>query len=133
LNSKEKDPRKRRKEKASMFKVQSVPFLALPLVGSLDLLTTVIGIMYFGAVEANPFMAKIASISLLAFAIVKLAATFSVGLLFYGADKILLTGGDSLNRKFKLTQTVLRVSCIVLTGLLLAAVVNNVLVWIKIM
>jgi Domain of unknown function (DUF5658) len=58
-------------------------------MGSMDWLTTIIGIFYFGAVEANPFIANIANTSRPAFTTVKLSTTILVGLLFYQAKKLL--------------------------------------------
>jgi Domain of unknown function (DUF5658) len=66
-----------------MLRVRTVPSFGFILMGSIDWLTTIIGIFYFGVVEANPFIANIASTSLPAFTTVKLATTIVVGLLFY--------------------------------------------------
>jgi hypothetical protein len=112
--------------------IKSVPIYALLLMGSLDCLTTVIGIFYFGAIEANPFMANMTSTNLPAFTALKLSTTLAVGLLFYGAGKILLRTSDKTSKPFKLTNALLRSVCVILTGLLLVAVINNMLVWIHI-
>jgi len=97
-------------------------------MGSMDWLTTIIGIVYFGAVESNPFMASLTSTSLITFTAVKLATTLVVALLFYKAEKTLLVTPDKTSRSFRLTSIVLRVSCIITTALLLVAVVNNLIV-----
>ena len=91
----------------------------------MDWLTTVIGIVYFGAVESNPFMASLTSTSLVTFTAVKLATTVLVALLFYKAEKTLLVAPDKTSRSFRLTRVVLRASYLIATALLLAAVVNN--------
>ncbi len=97
-------------------------------MGSMDWLTTIIGIVYFGAVESNPFMAGLTSTSLVTFTAVKLATTAFVALLFYKAEKTLLLVPDKTSRSFRLTHIVLRASYIIATTLLLAAIVNNLFV-----
>ena len=94
----------------------------------MDWLTTVIGILYFGAVESNPFMASLTSTSLVTFTGVKLATTVLVALLFYKAEKTLLIAPDKTSHSFKLTRIVLKASYLIATAMLLAAVVNNLLV-----
>jgi len=94
----------------------------------MDWLTTLIGIVYFGAVESNPFMASLTSTSLATFTAVKLATTVLVALLFYKAEKTLLVAPDKTSRSFMLTRIVLKTSYLLATALLLAAVVNNLLV-----
>lgn len=105
-----------------------VPCLALILMGSMDWLTTFIGIAYFGAVESNPFLAEITTKSLPAFTAVKLFTTLMVGLLFYNAEKMLLIVQDKNSRAFQVTRIMLRGSYIAATLLLLIAVLNNLLV-----
>ena len=120
-----------RKEEADTLRIQVVPSLSLILMGSMDWLTTIIGIVYFGAVESNPFMAGLTSTNLVAFTAVKLTTTMFVALLFYKAEKTLLLVPDKTSHAFRLTRIVLRASYIVATALLLAAVVNNLLVVVK--
>jgi hypothetical protein len=100
-------------------------------MGSMDWLTTIIGIVYFGAVESNPFMAGLTSTSLVTFTAVKLATTVFVALLFYKAEKVLLVAPNKASRSFMLTRVILRASYVIVTALLLAAVVNNLLVVVK--
>ena len=96
--------------------------------GSLDWLTTVIGITYFGAIEANPFMAQLTSSSLLLYSMIKLFTTIVVGFIFYKAEKILLTVEDKSSKMFKLTHLGLRAIYIGATVALLIAVLNNIFV-----
>src|SRR3990170_7498498 len=77
-------------EKANVLRIRAVPSLAFILIGSIDWLTTIIGISYFGAVESNPFMADMTRTSLVTFTAVKLTTTVLVALLFYNAEKTLL-------------------------------------------
>ncbi len=100
-------------------------------MGSMDWLTTVVGINYFGAVEANPFIANIAHQSLPAFTVVKLFTTLIVGLIFYQANKCLLKTSDKTTRSFKWTRLILRTAYIGATAMLLVAVINNLLIMIQ--
>ena len=109
-----------------MLRANAVPSLALVLMGTMDWLTTIIGITYFGAVENNPFMASLTGTSLVTFTAVKLTTTIFVALLFYKAEKTLLVTSDKTSRSFMLTRVVLRAAYVMATVLLLAAVANNI-------
>jgi hypothetical protein len=117
-----------RREEASILRIRAVPCLSLILVGSMDWLTTIIGIVYFGAVEDNPFLAEIARISLPAFTAIKLSTTIIVGLLFYKAEKTLLRTPDKNSRSFQCTRIILRGTYIAATVFLLITVLNNLIV-----
>jgi hypothetical protein len=114
-----------------MLRIRAVPSLSLVLMGSMDWLTTIIGIVYFGAVEGNPFLADIAGTSLPAFTAIKLSTTIIVGLLFYKAEKTLLRTQDKNNRSFKCARIMLRGAYVIATAFLLVAVLNNLLVVVK--
>ena len=94
----------------------------------MDWLTTIIGIVYFGAVESNPFLSDITGTSLPVFSVVKLSTTIIVGLLFYKAEKTLLGTPDKSTRSFKCSRLILRTAYIIATLLLLFAVLNNLIV-----
>ena len=102
--------------------------LAFILMGSLDWLTTIVGIVYFGAVETNPFVVNVAGASLLGFTAVKLSTTILVGLMFYQAERLLMKTPDKNNRTFTFTRITLRVAYIVAILVLLIAVLNNLIV-----
>ena len=116
------------REEASILRVRAVPSFALVLMGSMDWLTTVIGIFYFGAVEGNPFLADITRTSLVAFTAIKLATTIFVGLLFYQAEKMLLRTQDKNSGSFLCARITLRAAYVIATALLLIAVLNNLIV-----
>ncbi len=97
-------------------------------MGSMDWLTTIIGIVYFGAVEGNPFLTEITRTSLPAFTVIKLSTTIIVGLLFYKAEKTLLKTQDKNSQSFRCTRIILRGAYITATVFLLVAVVNNLIV-----
>ena len=99
----------------------------LILMGSLDWLTTIVGVIFFGAVEGNPFLSGLASTNLPAFTAVKLSTAFFVGFLFYQANKTLNHMENKSNRGFVLTRYVLRGAYLASVIILLIAVLNNVL------
>ena len=105
--------------------VRTAPSL-LVLMESLDWLTTIIGITYFGAVEANPFIAGLARTNLYAFTFMKLGTAFFVGFLFYQAEKNLCRAQDKNSRGFTWTRHVLRGAYVGSIVFLLIAVLNNV-------
>lgn len=111
-----------------MINIKDIPSLSLMTAGSLDWLTTIIGIVCFGAVEGNPFMAQIMSTSLFAYSAIKLFTTLIVGLIFYKAEKILRTVDNKNSKAFNLTRVGLRFSYIAATAALLIAVLNNIFV-----
>jgi hypothetical protein len=117
-----------RREEASILRIRTVPCLSFVLMGSMDWLTTIIGIVYFGAVEGNPFLAEITRTSLPAFTAIKLSTTVIVGLLFYKAEKTLLRTQDKNSRSFRYTRIILRGTYIAATVFLLIAVLNNLIV-----
>lgn len=117
-----------RREEASILRIRTVPCLSFVLMGSMDWLTTIIGIVYFGAVEGNPFLAEITSTSLPAFTVIKLSTTVIVGLLFYKAEKTLLRTQDKNSRSFRYTRIMLRGTYIAATVFLLIVVLNNLIV-----
>jgi hypothetical protein len=100
-------------------------------MGSMDWLTTIIGILYFGAVEGNPFIADITRTSIPEFTAIKLSTTVFVGLLFCIADRILLRTQDKNSRSFRFTRLTLRGAYIAATVFLLIAVLNNLIVFAK--
>ncbi len=60
-------------------------FSTIVLLGSLDWLTTVLGMVFFGASEANPLLGGLTKTSLVFFSVIKLSAVVLTGLAFYKA------------------------------------------------
>jgi hypothetical protein len=52
-------------------------------MGFLDWLTTVLGVLYFGAMEINPLFAGIIGSNILVFSGIKLSTAVLIGFLFY--------------------------------------------------
>ncbi len=94
----------------------------------MDCLTTVIGILYFGAVEYNPLLAGVISSSLPAFVALKLTTTVFVCFIFIQAKKILLQAKDKSTRGFSRTQKLLKLAYAGVVVFLFVVVTNNLLV-----
>ncbi|MGD0645455.1 MAG: DUF5658 family protein [Candidatus Bathyarchaeia archaeon] len=60
--------------------------MTLILVGTVDWLTTIVGMVFFGATETNPLFAGLTRSNMLIFSIVKLLAVMLAGLVFYIAE-----------------------------------------------
>ena len=111
-----------------MMKTRTYPTLLLALMGSMDCVTTVIGILYFGAVELNPFISGIVSTNLPAFVALKLTSTVFVCLIFVQAEKILLKTKDKTTKAFTWTRRLLKVAYAGVIVFLIVTVANNAIV-----
>lgn len=110
-----------------MLPAKTAPSL-LALMGSIDWLTTIVGIGYFGAVESNPFIAELANTNLLAFTVVKLGTALCVAFLFYRAERNLRKAPQDKNQDFKGRFRLLHCAQAISIAVLLAVVLNNVLI-----
>jgi hypothetical protein len=108
-----------------------VPVLALVLLGAMDCLTTTIGILYFGAVEANPFIVSLTATNLPAFVVIKLAVIILAALVFSKAEKILMKVHDKNSKAFVRTRHLLRGIYAAVVVFLLIGVLNNIIVIIR--
>lgn len=71
-----------------MLKKGLLILLAIILLGFLDWLTTIIGILFHGSVEINPLLSGIARSSMFIFSLVKLSTDILAGCAFYKAEAI---------------------------------------------
>ncbi len=111
-----------------MSSVRTLPSMFLILMGSMDCLTTVIGVVYFGTIELNPFIAHLVNTNMPAFVVVKLVVTFMAALVFVVAEKTLLKLPDHNARSFHNAKNTLNVVYITLVLFLAVVVFNNILV-----
>ena len=92
-------------------------------MGFLDWLTTVLGVLYFGAVEINPLFAGITKASILAFSGIKLSTAVLIGFLFYKGYAIEKTPGLNSHLGKRFLESGYFVSLMALT----VVVTNNVI------
>jgi hypothetical protein len=75
-----------------MLKKELLLFSAVILLGFLDWLTTVTGLFFYGAAEANPLLAGLTRSGIILFSVVKLSAVLLIGFAFYKATAISKSG-----------------------------------------
>ena len=93
-------------------------------MGSIDCITTVIGVLYFGAVELNPVLAGVVS-NIPLFMVIKLSATFCIGGTYVLAKKILNCTSDKTTKSFRYSNFMMKAVYAGLVVFLVTVVVNN--------
>ena len=104
------------------------PSFILVLLGSLDCLTTAVGVLYFGAAEWNPFMRSILSTSIAAFLVLKISATLLIGSTYVLAKRTLNKSPNKESQAFKISNKLMDVTYIGLIVFLVVVVVNNIVI-----
>jgi hypothetical protein len=90
------------------------------IIGLMDWVTTVIGLTFFGASEANPLLSGLSLSNILLFSFVKLFAVTITGLALYKAASISLASSDG----WRFSKGVVK-GGYALTSLILSFVVAN--------
>jgi hypothetical protein len=106
-------------------RTRAYPMFLIVLMGSMDCLTTVIGILFFGAVELNPFIAGVVSTNLPAFVVLKLSTTIFVCLVFIQAEKVLMKTPNKATKSFNYTHKLLKLTYVGVIAFLAIVVFNN--------
>lgn len=70
----------------SMIKKEVLFCTTIILIGTLDWLTTIVGVVFFRATETNPLIAGLTQSNILLFSAIKLSAITLTGLIFYKAE-----------------------------------------------
>lgn len=111
-----------------MLRRESLTSFLLIFMGSIDCLTTVIGVLYFGAAELNPFVAGIVSTNIGAFLVVKLAATILIAFTYILANKTLMKTQNKSTKSFKYSCKFLKVAYAGILAFLVIVVANNLII-----
>lgn len=111
-----------------MLQLRTHPSVVLVAMGSMDLLTTIVGVVHFGAVECNPLLAGILNTNLTSFIALKVAATIFAGLLFYQAGKLLNQAQNKTAKAYRVTRHLMRATYLGIAVFMLTVLVNNMLV-----
>jgi hypothetical protein len=106
-----------------MPKKELIFFTTIIVLGFLDWLTTITGVVYFGATELNPLIASLTQTNPLAFSAVKLTAITVVAYAFCKAANI--TAHKSIDWSF--TKRFLNMGYLVTFSMLTLVVSSNVL------
>jgi hypothetical protein len=110
-------------------KSEIIPSFILIIMGFIDCLTTVIGVLYFGAEELNPLMAGIVSTNIGAFLALKISATFLMGGTYILSKRILNRTSNKESKSFKYSNRLIKVVYTGLIGFLLIVIINNLTVF----
>ena len=114
-----------------MIKKGAIPSLLIVLMGLMDCVTTVIGVVYAGAKELNPAMAVIVNSNVSVFLVVKIGATVLIALSYIFAKKILIHIPNQNGKALTYSVKGLTVAYAGIIGFLTLAVANNLLILIK--
>ncbi len=114
-----------------MLRREAIPSLLIILMGTLDCVTTILGVAYAGATELNPAMAVIVNSNVGAFLVVKIAATIFIALTYVFARKILLHLPNKNGKTFRYSNRALSFAYVGLACFLAFAVANNLIILIK--
>jgi hypothetical protein len=105
-----------------------LPSFVLVLMGTMDCLTTIIGVIYFGAAELNPVLSGVIHSSIVAFMVLKLTATLCVAGTYVIAKKMLNKTLDKTTRSFQVSNIFVKSAYTGLVVFLLMVVANNLVV-----
>jgi hypothetical protein len=114
-----------------MLKKELLPSLLIILMGTMDCITTVIGVAYQGAKELNPVMAGIVSTNVGAFLVIKIGATVFIAATYLIARQMLMQLPNKNGRAYNCSFKFLIVIYAGLIAFLALAVANNLLILIK--
>ena len=101
-----------------------LPSALLVLMGTIDCITTVVGVLYFGAVEANPLLSGIVN-NIPLFLLIKLTATLCIGGTYILANVILNQAADKTTKAFKYSSLGMRAAYVGIVIFLSLVVINN--------
>jgi hypothetical protein len=110
-------------------KKEIVPCLFLILMGLLDLVTTLLGVHYFGAVEINPLFAGIINSNILVFIGIKLSTVILIGYVFFKGFASEKTLGINSNLGKQVLESGYCVSLMILT----VVVTNNMIAVVRVL
>ena len=109
-------------------KTELLPSFVLVLMGTMDCLTTVIGVIYFGAAELNPVLSGVVHSSIVAFMVLKLTATLCIAGTYVLAKKMLNKTADKTTKSFRFSKVFVKSAYAGLVVFLLMVVANNLVV-----
>jgi hypothetical protein len=110
-----------------MMKKDLIPSLLVILLGAIDCITTVLGTVYYGAKEINPFMVGIVS-NLGAFVFIKIFATIFVAFTYIISRHILLRMPKEAGKSSARSLKWLKVVYLGLIAFLALVVINNLII-----
>jgi hypothetical protein len=106
-----------------MFKKELLFLSGIIILGLLDWLTTVIGVLFFGGTEINPLLSGLTRSSMVLFSAAKIAAVVLGGILFYKA--IAISKLTQTTEGWNFTGRFLDGGCMLTLLILVGTVANN--------
>jgi membrane protein DedA with SNARE-associated domain len=114
-----------------MLRKEMIPTCLIIIMGVIDCVTTVIGVLYSGDRELNPIMAGILSTNIGFFMFIKLAATMFAAASYILARRILMRMPDKTGKSFTYSFHIFQVAYAALIAFLFIVIANNVLILIR--
>jgi hypothetical protein len=111
-----------------MQKTEAITSLLLILMGTIDCITTIIGVSYSGASELNPVLAGIVSTNIGGFLILKIAATAIIAFTYLFANRIIMKTENKATRSFKFSYRCIKVSYVGILAFMVIVVANNLII-----
>jgi hypothetical protein len=105
-----------------------LPSYLLLVMGTMDCVTTAMGVMFFGASEMNPFLTGIVSTSIPAFLVLKMSATAFIAATYFQAKKVLNAATDKTRKSYVYSNMMLKVVYAALVLFLVIVVANNLMI-----
>ncbi len=110
------------------FKSDVFPSFFIIMLGSIDALTTVVGVLYYGAVELNPLMTGIVNANISAFLAIKISATFLIGFTYILVKRALNKSMDKNTKTFKYSNWLMKGAYAGIMLFLILTVINNLII-----
>jgi hypothetical protein len=107
------------------FRAVMLPSIMLIVMGSIDALTTIIGVLHYGASELNPLLAGIVHTNIFAFVVLKLAATFFIGVTYIVARRMLNQTQDKTSKSYHYSNLFTKVAYAGVILFLAIVITNN--------
>ena len=114
-----------------MLRKEVVPSLLIMLMGTLDCVTTVMGVVYSGDKELNPVLAGVVSSDVGAFLAVKIGVTVLMAFTYVFARKLLMRLPNVNGRNLSFSFKILASAYGGIIAFLALAVANNLLILIR--
>jgi len=108
--------------------LEVLPSFIIILMGSIDAITTVVGTLYFGAIELNPLLTSLVSTNITGFLILKLIASICIGSTYVLVRRMMNMAEDKSSRSFKFGNIFMKISYASVIVFLVIVVVNNLIV-----
>ena len=109
-------------------RAEALPSFVLILMGTIDCLTTVVGIVYFGAAEINPLLSGVVHTNIFAFMVIKLVATICIAGTYALAKWVLTLADDKTTKSFRFGKLFVKSAYVGLVIFLAVVISNNFIV-----